>query len=97
MNSCFFTPQSIVDLDEIYDFIATDNSTAALRFIKLLEKKCQWLAKSPAIGRKRRELSLELRSFPIEKYIIFYRPVQNGIQVIRILHGARDVEDIFEL
>ena len=38
------------------------------------------------------ELSLGLRSFPIKKHIVFYRPVNDGIEVIRFLHGSQDVD-----
>lgn len=39
----------------------------------------------------------ELRFFPISrfnKYIVFYRPDDRGIQIVRILHGARDIASI---
>jgi toxin ParE1/3/4 len=38
---------------------------------------------------------LNLRSFPVGSYVIFYRPIEEGIEVIRVLHSARDIEDIF--
>lgn len=43
------------------------------------------------MGRKVEELAPNLRSFPIGSYLIFYRPIEDGIQLIRILHGARDI------
>ena len=37
-----------------------------------------------------------LRSLPLGNYIIFYRPIDDGIEVVRILHGARDLPPLFE-
>jgi toxin ParE1/3/4 len=54
------------------------------------------LARMPELGRKRPDLAPDLRGFPIGNYIIFYRPVPDGIQVIRVLHGARDIPELFE-
>jgi toxin ParE1/3/4 len=39
-------------------------------------------------------LVLTLRSFPVGNYVIFYREVSEGIEIIRVLHGARDIEGI---
>jgi toxin ParE1/3/4 len=50
----------------------------------------------PLIGRQREELSPRLRSFPVSRYIIFYRPMENGIEIVRVLHGARDFPPLFE-
>ena len=53
------------------------------------------IADSPMIGRTREELAPGLRSFPVGNHVIFYRSVKNGIEVIRVLHGARDIEFLF--
>jgi toxin ParE1/3/4 len=45
--------------------------------------------------RQREELSPRLRSFPVGSYIIFYRPTQDGVEIARILHGARDFPPLF--
>jgi toxin ParE1/3/4 len=54
------------------------------------------LVSNPGMGRKRDSLALNLRSFPVGNYLIFYRPINQGIEVIRILHGARDILSLFE-
>ncbi len=48
------------------------------------------------MGRKRDSLVTSLRSFPVGNYLIFYCPVNKGIEVIRVLHGARDIQNLFE-
>lgn len=96
MSSYFITPQAIQDLEEIHDFIAADNALAALKLLDLFEEKFQIIAQSPEMGRKREELAPKLRSFPAGKHVIFYRCGQKRIEVIRVLHGSRDIEAIFE-
>ncbi len=90
------TDAARADLIEIWEYIATDNPTAADRLIKRIEMKCRNLARSPLIGRAREQLAPQLRSFALGNYVIFYRPEEYGILVIRVLHGARDIETEFE-
>ena len=47
------------------------------------------------MGRLRDELAPFLRSFPVKNYLIFYRPIDEGIEIVRILHGSQDIETIF--
>jgi toxin ParE1/3/4 len=52
------------------------------------------IAESPYIGREREELAPGIRSFPAGRYLIFYRPIADGIEIVRVLHGSRDVDTI---
>ena len=58
-------------------------------------EKSQMLAQSPFIGKARDELGPKIRSFPIGNYVLFYQPIEDGIEIIRVLHGARDIEALF--
>lgn len=89
------TAQSRLDYDEIWDFIADDNPGAADALIGLLEETVHLLGASPCLGRKRFELSSGLRSFPVGSYVLFYHPKPDGIELIRVLHGARDIQSDF--
>lgn len=87
------------DLDNIWDYLADMNLGAASRFLKKIGKTFVVLAANPGMGRARPELLADLRSFPIGKYIAFYRPVATddiSIEIVRILHGARDLPAQFE-
>lgn len=64
-------------------------------FIDRLDAKFRLLAQQPELGRMRNELMADLRSFPFERYVIFYLAASNGIEVARVLHGARDIEAQF--
>lgn len=83
------------DLLEIWSYIAKDNPSAADRFLDLIGEKCALLAVSPEMGRRREELAPSLRSFPVGRYIIFYRPGERGIQVVRVLSADRDIAALF--
>lgn len=83
------------DLLEIWSYIARDHLDAADRFVDLLTEKCELLAKSPEIGRHREELSPRLRSFPVGRYVIFYRTAERGIEVARIVSAYRDIGQLF--
>jgi toxin ParE1/3/4 len=83
------------DLIEIWHFIAKDSPGAADRFLDLLEEKCQLLADSPEMGRRRDELAPALRSFPVERYAIYYRIAPGGIEIVRVLSAYRDLDAFF--
>jgi toxin ParE1/3/4 len=85
-------PRAKADLSEIWQFIAEDSDDQADAFIDLIDQKFQLLAQQSGLGRRREELAEGLRSFPVGRYVIFYLPVPGGVQIVRLLHGARDIE-----
>lgn len=85
------SPRAKSDLIEIWEYIAEDGEARADAFIDRIDKKFRTLAQRPGIGRLRNELAEELRSFPIGRYLIFYLPLAHGIEIVRVLHGARDL------
>lgn len=87
--------QSRLDLDDIWLHIASDNLTAADRFVDGLVGKFQTLAAQPGVGRLRDELDQGLRSFPVGNYVSFYRGIQDGIEVVPVLSGFRDIPSVF--
>ena len=96
MSRLQFTDQADADLLEIAFYIAHDSEAAADRLVAPVGDVCRLLAERPEMGRRREELSVRLRSFPVGNYMIYYRSIQNGIEVIRILHGSRDVDALWE-
>lgn len=53
------------------------------------------LSQFPNIGNQRDDLLAGLRSFPVKPYIIFYNKITDGIEVVRVLHQARDIDNLF--
>ena len=86
------------ELAAIWDYIAIDNPDAADRFLASAYDTFLKLAEMPGMGRIRTFPQARLnhmRSFRIrdfERYLIFYRPIQDGIEVFHVLHGARDLD-----
>ncbi len=92
-------PQAQTDLDEIAQYIANHQVDAALRFIDAAERAIANLSDYPQMGRARPEIHSGLRSWPIRgftNYIIFYDITDTTIDVVRILHGAMNLEEAFE-
>ena len=89
------TKRSRSDLVEILLYIRRDNHPAARRLLNTINDKLQLLSEFPGLGQPREELGRSLRSFPIGEYLLFYRPMKDGIQLIRVLHGRRDLRRQF--
>ena len=85
------------DLREIRDYIAEDNVPAARNFLAKLTQAFGGIAEMPGKGHTREELTdLPVRFWPVGSYLIVYDPGKRPIEILRILHGARDVETILE-
>ena len=89
-------------MDDIANYIARDNLNAGKRFYDAVYADIEKLGAMPGMGalREVRNPDLQgLRSWPISgfrNYLIFYRPIDGGIEVMHILHGARDFQEIIE-
>jgi toxin ParE1/3/4 len=83
------------DLDGIWSYIARDSLAAADRLLAVFHQKFVLLSSQPLIGEERPELAANLRSFSAGNYVVFYRPVRNGIAVVRVIHAARDIGSQF--
>ena len=96
MARIIIAPEANSDLDNIYHYIAEDNVHAADRLVNKVEDVLGALSQHPEMGRSREELFPDLRCFPVSSYIIFYRPLEDGVEVARVLHASRDIsEDYF--
>lgn len=89
------TAEANQDLLEIWVYLAENSLETADRFLEELGEKSQALAEFPGMGRARPELAPGLRSFPVGRYVLFYLPAAEGIEVVRVLHGARDIQPPF--
>lgn len=85
-------PLAALDILDVWDHIADDNMAAADRWVDELDAVFGRLATQPMMGRARPELAQDLRSLPFRRYVIFYLPLPDGIDVVRVLHSARDVD-----
>lgn len=96
MLELIVSPEADEDLVEIWLHIATDrDSETADKVIDSLHQKFLMLLTTPHMGRARDELAPYLRSIPEGNYMIFYRPIMNSVEVVRVLHGRREIESLF--
>ncbi|WP_337174982.1 type II toxin-antitoxin system RelE/ParE family toxin [Paludisphaera sp.] len=89
-----------IDLVQAVAYLAERSESAPLRFLAEAEATFARLARFPGMGARYDSIELEyatIRYMPISKFrswIVFYRPTPDGIEVVRVLHGARDVGSV---
>jgi toxin ParE1/3/4 len=85
-----------IELAQAIRTIADDNPDAADRFLDRVHERYRLLARNQELGPARPELGRGVRLFPFEKnYLIIYRPIPDGVLVLRFRHGARDLSGLF--
>ena len=98
MKRYVLTPSARRDVNDIWNYIASDNLEAADRVLDALESAMVKLAKNPGVGHWREELADKRhRFFPVYSYLIVYRDAPKPLQIVRVLHAARDVQSILGL
>jgi toxin ParE1/3/4 len=70
--------------------------TQRIEFVKEIIKKLSLIRDHPKIGREQDRLLVGLRSIVVRDYFIFYQPLEDSIEVLRVLHSSRDIENIFD-
>jgi toxin ParE1/3/4 len=89
------TPTADQDLVQISTYIAHDNPTAAFRWLDEMQAVCDVLAAQPGIGQQVQTKRLgRVRRHAVGNYLIYYRPVSDGIEILHVVHGARDQDRI---
>jgi len=94
VSGSVFSPAAKEDLLEIVDYIAGRSPDAAERLRDRFLAAVEMLARRPALGHVRHDLvrpELNVRFWPVRRYLIIYRPGPHGIQVVRIPSGYRDI------
>ncbi|MBW4669693.1 MAG: type II toxin-antitoxin system RelE/ParE family toxin [Cyanomargarita calcarea GSE-NOS-MK-12-04C] len=96
MSRFKISTQAAQDLEDIWSYVAKNNPRAADNLFDKLREMFAKLAKFPQMGQGRSDLALSLQSFPVRNYLIFYRTIEEGIEIVRIIHGSQDIEQIFK-
>jgi toxin ParE1/3/4 len=90
------------DLITIADHIAADSPSAAYRFFEAAERSFELLAVFPRLGAETgfsNPILANARLFPIrgfDQYLIIYQPEDDGVFILRVVHGARDLDELIE-
>ena len=94
-------PSALEDLVDLADHIALDNIEAASRFLKTAEESFRGLERMPLMGSAREYRNPEFtgvrmwRVKGFRRYLIFYRPIEDGIEIVRVIHSSRDIAALF--
>jgi len=96
MGSFRLSEKAEEDLLDIWLYIAEDSQQAATRVIKSINNKFQLLAKNPKLGTARPDIRPEMRFTVVGSYLILYKEIAGGVEVVRVLHGARNLYAIFD-
>ena len=92
-----YLPDAVDDLQVIWSFVAEQAKDPAIadRLIDNIDDTARVFAANPDIGTPRPDLADELRSFVAGRYVVLYSPIPNGIEIVQVIHGARDVPTRF--
>jgi toxin ParE1/3/4 len=92
MTAYVLTPAALADLEGIASYIALDDPVLGDRVVAGLEEAVRRLAEFPGMGHARPDLDAEeLRVWVSLSYLMVYRPRMRPLQILRIIHGARDL------
>lgn len=84
------------DLNQIADYFAENNLEAGDRFFRAFNRKCQQLVEFPNSGKSYEVIHPGLRGLPLDGYVIFYRLLDDGIEILRVVSGRRHFPSLFE-
>lgn len=91
-----WSPEALADLAGIWGYYAdAAGPKTADRMIRDIERACRRLQRHPLGGRPRVELRADLRPIVVTPYVVFYRLANEVPEVVRVLHGRRDLDEIF--
>ena len=94
MARVLHTPRSDTDLLIVWNGNSEHNVAAADKMIRKIDKAFWMLAEHPEAGTNQDRYHPGLQSFVVGNYVIYYVPIEDGIEVYRVLHAARDHEDL---
>ena len=94
MAKLVISPSAQRYLSDIFEYIARDKPVAAANWVEKIEEKCRLIATVPDFGESRPEYGREIRSSVVGRYVIFYRPIDDGIEVVRVIPGDRDIRSL---
>ena len=95
MPQVIISPEAENDLLEIWLYIAEDSPINADRFLDKLNEKAELIAGFNEAGSPRPELGKDMQSFPVDRYVIYFREQPEGIELVRVLRGSRDTTLLF--
>lgn len=96
------TPRARLDLVECFAFIAADSVAAADRFLQASNEVFDTISRLPHLGRAYEFLNPQLTGLRwlqvpgFDNYLVFYRPADGEVKIVRVLHGSRDIKHVLD-
>jgi toxin ParE1/3/4 len=91
-----FSEDAIADLDEICDYLGHYSVKAAGKLFDRIRQRAKLVASFPDTGKSYEDLIPGLRGFVVDDYIVFYIRVGDGIEILRVISGYRDLRSVFD-
>ena len=95
MKNLRITIAASQDLDKISDHFLAQSIDAGDRFVTVFNQKCTHLARYPYIGKSYAHIRTGLRGLLLMNYIIFYRVIGDDVEILRVVNGYRNLQDVF--
>lgn len=95
MRRMILTPAARRDYRAILDYLLIHSEAAAEQLTADLNERVRLLAGQPRTGRPRDDLAPGVRTTVVGRYVVLYRFTDELVEVLRIIHGSRDVERVF--
>ena len=96
MASYRLTSKAEEDLLDIWSYIAENSGASATKLIRSFHQHFTLLAENTQLGQARPDIRPGLRYFPVKRCLILYRQIPGGIEVVRVVHGSRDLGALFD-
>jgi toxin ParE1/3/4 len=81
-------------LIEIWSYISRNSPQAADRLLDILDQKSEALARNPFLGMARNDIAEGVRHLPVGNYLILYRALADGVEIVRYVHGRRRLRNL---
>lgn len=96
MRRISFAPEAVQDINAIWDYLAGRSFDAADRMRDLIDREIQRIAERPGLGHRRVDLApVALRVWAVKRYLVIYRYNDEELEVVRIVHAARNLSRFF--
>ena len=104
MPTVVHNPKAVEDIRNHALYLVDEASEeTAIRFLDAIDQTLSELSTMPLMGRFLDLENEELMHIHVwrvngfKNWLIFYRPIENGIELVRLLHGAQDIQGLFKI
>ena len=95
MPNVIYAPDADDDLLGIVEYISRDKPDAARNWLRTVRETCETMVGQPGMGEVRPGFGVPgCRSLSVGNYVILFRPIDDGIEVSRVIHGSRDMRNL---